>query len=245
MNKTEAKKRIKVILYQKKLGRDVPDSDIREMQDFSPHFVCFPEYFFVDRELGTRKQTPENQEYQLERIKSLSLEMNSVVIGGTMPELRDGKLYNTCFVYNKGKLLGLYRKINLFFAEKDAITPGKEFRVFSAYGIRFGILICADVLNHSGFNFMRENRVKIIFSPTFSPRKEESVETKFKRDNDIYVRGAERSGSTIVKVCGVRSEFRDFLQARSLIADKNGVLFRVMPEDEEREMIIMKEIEID
>jgi predicted amidohydrolase len=238
-------KKIRVILYQKQLGKEIPDRDIREMQDFSPHFVCFPEYFFVDRELGTREQTPENQEYQLERIKSLSLEMNSVVIGGTMPELAGGKLHNTCFIYNRGNLLGLYRKIHLFFAEKDTITPGNEFAFFSAYGVKFGVLICADVLNQSGFNFMRENRVKIIFSPTFSPRKEESVETKFQRDNDIYVRGAEISGSTIVKVCGVRSEFKDFLQARSLIADKNGILYRVMPEDEDEEMIIMKEIEIE
>jgi predicted amidohydrolase len=238
-------KRIRVVLYQKKLGSDIPDRDIRAMQDFSPHFLCFPEYFFVDREIGTRKQTEENQEYQLERIKSLSIEMNSVVIGGTMPEHQNGKLYNTCFVYNRGDLLGFYRKIYLFFAEKDVITPGKEFAIFSAYGIKFGILICADVLNQSGFNFMRENQAKIIFSPTFSPKKEESAEIKFKRDNDIYVRGAEISGSTIVKVCGVRSEFKDFLQARSLIANRDGIVFRVMPEDEDEEMIIMKEIEIE
>ncbi len=238
-------KRIRVILCQKKLGSDIPDKDIREMQDFNPHFVCFPEYFFVDRELGTKKQTPENQLYQLDRIRSLSVEINCVVIGGTMPELSEGKLYNTSFVFERGDLIGFYRKINLFFAEKGTITPGDEFKTFSAYGLKFGILICADVLNHNGFNFMKENRVKIIFSPTFSPKKEETAETKFRRDNDIYVRGAEISGSTIVKVCGVRSEFKDFLQARSLVANSRGILFRVLPEDEEKEMIIMKEIEID
>ncbi len=238
-------KRIRVILYQKKLGRDIPYEDIREMQDFNPHFVCFPEYFFVDRELGTKKQTPENQLYQLDRIRSLSVEMNCVVIGGTMPELSEGKLYNTSFVFDRGDQTGFYRKINLFFAEKGTITPGDEFKTFSAYGIKFGILICADVLNHNSFKFMGENRVKIIFSPTFSPKKEETDEIKFRRDNDIYVRGAELSGSTIVKVCGVRSEFKDFLQARSLMANSRGILFRVMPEDEEKEMIIMKEIEID
>jgi len=91
---------------------------------------------------------------------------------------------------------------------------------------------------------MRDNGARIIFSPTFSPKKTETVQEKFKRDNDIYVRGAAISGAVIVKVCGVKSEYRDFLQARSLIADKNGVIFRVAPEQEDDPMIIKKEIEV-
>ncbi|MBN2158086.1 MAG: carbon-nitrogen hydrolase family protein [Spirochaetes bacterium] len=234
--------KFRVILYQKPLGIPVTRQDVDEMRRFKPHFVCFPEYFFVNTNLGTRAQTPHNQARQLQRIAALSRGLSSVVIGGSMPELADGLLYNTCFVFQEGRLLGSYRKKRLFAPEVGAITPGDSYRVFSAHGITFGVMICADIFEDDGFRFMRENGARIIFSPTFSPRKQETVEDKYRRDNEIYVRGAEMSGAVIVKVCGVKSEFRDFLQARSLIADKKGVVFRARPEEEETPMIIMREI---
>jgi predicted amidohydrolase len=235
---------MRLILYQKPLGIPVTHGDVDQMRDFCPHFVCFPEYFFVNMNLGTRVQTPHNQIRQLQRIEAISRVLSTVVIGGTMPERAGSLLYNTCFVYQNGRPLGKYRKKRLFAPEVGTITPGDTYRVFEAYGIIFGVIICADVFDDEGFHFMREKKARVIFSPTFSPKKEETVEDKYKRDNNIYVRGAKMSGAVIVKVCGVKSEFRDFLQARSLIADKNGVIFRVRPEDEESAMIIKQEIEV-
>jgi len=235
---------VRVILYQKQLGIAINHSDADEMRRFRPHFVCFPEYFFVNPNLANQFQTPQNQARQLQRIAVLSRELSAVIIGGTMPELAEGKLYNTSFVFQDGKLLGRYRKKRLFFAEEGKITPGTSYRIFSAYGFSFGVLICADVFDDGGFHFMREHGARIIFAPTFSPKKVETVEEKFKRDNDIYVRGAAISNAVIVKVCGVRSELRNYLQARSLIAGKQGIIFRVMPEEEDSAMIIKKEIEV-
>jgi predicted amidohydrolase len=154
-------------------------------------------------------------------------------------------MYNTTYVYQDGEELGFYRKKNLFFPEVGTITPGDTFKIFNAYDFNFGVLICADVFHDESFLFMNEHGAKIIFSPTFSLFKEkESIEEKFKRDNDIYIRGAKIADSTIVKVCGVRSEYKSFLQARSLIANKNEVLYRVKPDEEHTEMIIKQEIEI-
>ena len=236
--------KIRVVLYQMPLGIPIPRADVEEMRRFRPHFVCFPEYFFVNTGLGTQVQTRHNQERQLRRLEVLSRGLGTVVVGGSMPELGDGVIYNTCFVYRDGEPLGSYRKKRLFFAEVGKITPGDSYRTFSAHGITFGVIICADVFDDEGFRFMRERGARLVFSPTFSPRKQETVEEKFKRDNDIYVRGAGIADAVVVKVCGVRSEFRDFLQARSLIATKDGILFRVMPDQEDTPMIIKKEIEV-
>jgi len=239
-------RKIKVILYQKSLGIPVTRSDIKEMKDFAPHFVCFPEYFFVNQRLGNHGQSIHNQNLQIKRIKLLSRELNTVIIGGTMPELAYGVMYNTTYIFYNGIEIGSYRKKNLFFAEVGKITPGNELKIFNAYGFNFGVLICADVFQDSSFIFMKENHAKIIFSPTFSLIKpDESIDEKFKRDKDIYVRGAGIADSVIVKVCGVKSEYKNFLQARSLIADKNEVLFRVTPEEEHTQLIIKKEITID
>jgi len=236
--------KFRVILCQKQLGVPVTHDEANTMRRFRPHFVCFPEYFFVNTGLGTQVQTPHNQARQLQRIETLSRELSTVVIGGTMPELADNVTYNTTFVFREGRLLGSYRKKNLYAPEKAKIAPGGPYRIFEAFGIAFGVIICADVFDDDGFHFMRENGARIVFSPVFSPRKEESIEEKFKRDNDLYVRGAALSGAVIVKVCGVKSEFRNFLQARSLIADKNGVVYRVSPEEEDSTMIICREIEV-
>ena len=91
---------------------------------------------------------------------------------------------------------------------------------------------------------MKTNNARVIFSPTFSLIKEEPVEEKYKRDMDIYVRGAAIADAPIVKVCGVKSEYKTFLQARSLIAGREKVLYRVSPDEEHTQMIIKKEIEV-
>jgi predicted amidohydrolase len=228
----------RIILAQKQLGVPVTRRDINDMRAFKPHFVCFPEYFYVNHRLGNHEQNAHNQKLQLQRIRLLSKALDCVVIGGTMPEVEGDLTYNTSYVCQSGRDLGFYRKKNLFSAEEGIITRGSEYKTFSAYGITFGVLICADVFYDESFLFMKEHGAKIIFSPTFSIIKEESVAEKHARDNIIYINGAKLADAVIVKVCGVRSEYKNFLQARSLVADSEKIIYRVEPEDEHTEMII-------
>jgi len=237
-------KTARVILYQKPLGISVPKADLTAMKEFRPHFVCFPEYFFVNRSLGNHGQTVHNQKRQLCRIKAMSRFLDTVIIGGTMPEIDGGNLYNTCFVLDSGELLGRYRKKNLFFKEIGAVTPGDSYRTFTARGLTFGVIICADVFHDESFRYMKNNNARVVFSPTFSLYKNETIEEKFKRDEEIYVRGAGIADAVIVKVCGVKSDYKPFLQARSLIADKTGIVYRVRPDEEDRAMVIKKEIKL-
>ena len=235
---------LRIAMCQMPLGISLVRREIETLRRYRPHFVCFPEYFFVNVNLGNHAQTPHNQSLQLRRIQTLSRCLETVVIGGTMPERNGTLLHNTTFVFHNGTPLGYYRKKHLFFAEEGVITPGERYQIFEAYGIRFGVLICADVFDDEGFIFMRDNGVRIIFSPTFSLKKQETVEDKYRRDQEIYVRGAKLSGAFIVKVCGVKSPYRNFLQARSLIAGPEGIIYRVHPEEEDRAMIIRREITV-
>lgn len=235
---------LRIILAQKQLGVPVTRRDINDMLSFKPHFVCFPEYFYVNRRLGNHGQTLHNQQMQVKRIRLLSKALDCVVIGGTMPEVEGGLMYNTSYVCQSGKDLGFYRKKNLFSAEEGIITPGSEYKTFSAYGITFGVLICADVFHDESFLFMKEHGAKIIFSPTFSLVKNETIGEKHARDSIIYIKGAQLAGAVIVKVCGVRSEYKTFLQARSLVADREKVIYRVPPEEEHIEKIIKITLDI-
>ncbi len=235
---------LRIILFQQPLGERVKRTQIEEMSSFEPHFVCFPEYYFANRRLGNHGQTPHNQKRQIRYLALLSKRLHTTIIGGTMPELANDAMYNTCFVFHNGNLLGYYRKRNLFFPEVGKITPGNEWKVFSAHGITFGVLICADVFYEESFLAMQQRGARIIFVPTFSLRKVETIEEKIKRDNDIFVRGASLAQAIVVKVCGVPSPYKDFIHARSLIAAPNGVLYRVRPDEEEKAMIIKQEVEI-
>ncbi len=235
-------KKIRIALIQKSLGTTISHKEADELKKFSPHFVCFPEYFFINEKLGHHVQTPHNFKRQLNRIETISKRLSTVVIGGTTHEPEDEKLYNTSFVFDNGKPIGSYRKQHLFFTEYEKITPGNACTVFSAYGITFGVLICADVFEENSFIEMKKLDAKIIFIPTISPKKTETKEEKFERDNEIFVNGARIADATIVKVCGVKSRHREYLQARSLIANKDGIIYRVNPDEEEKAMIIKKEV---
>ncbi|XP_077861747.1 omega-amidase NIT2-like [Saccoglossus kowalevskii] len=77
------------------------------------------------------------------------------LVGGSIPEEDNGKLYNTCTVYNpKGEMIAKHRKIHLFdidipgkfkFKESDALSPGNTLTVFDTGFCKVGIAICYDI----------------------------------------------------------------------------------------------------
>ena len=78
------------------------------------------------------------------------------VIGGTMAELApDGKIFNTCFVFDSaGALIGQYRKMHLFdidipgqvtFQESSVFAAGNRLEVIHHQGLGIGIVICYDI----------------------------------------------------------------------------------------------------
>eukprot|EP00873_Tetraselmis_striata_P007069 jgi/Tetstr1/427333/TSEL_017500.t1 len=77
------------------------------------------------------------------------------LVGGTVPERRGDKLYNTCCVYGtQGELLARYSKSHLFdidipgkitFFESDSLTPGEAPVVVDTECGRLGLGICYDM----------------------------------------------------------------------------------------------------
>ena len=77
------------------------------------------------------------------------------VVGGSVPEEEDGKIYNTCFVFDrKGKQVARHRKMHLFdidvrggqrFKESDTFTAGEDITVFDTEFGKVGVVICFDI----------------------------------------------------------------------------------------------------
>ncbi len=77
------------------------------------------------------------------------------VVAGTIPELEDGKVYNTSYAFDrKGTQIAKHRKMHLFdidieggqyFKESDTLTPGMDVDVFDTEFCRMGLAICYDI----------------------------------------------------------------------------------------------------
>ena len=87
-------------------------------------------------------------------MSEIAKELGVYLIGGTIAELEDGKVYNTCFCFGReGELLGRHRKVHLFdvdvgvfrFMESDTLTAGDEVTVIDTEFCRIGVAICYDV----------------------------------------------------------------------------------------------------
>ena len=75
-----------------------------------------------------------------------------------------GQIYNTAVVMEDGRLAGRYRKVNLLEGER-LFTPGTEFPVFAAGGLRFGINICFDTTVPAAAAAVRKSGAELLVCP--------------------------------------------------------------------------------
>ena len=97
------------------------------------------------------------------------------IIGGSIPELEEDKVYNTCYIFNdKGEQVARHRKVHLFdvcvegginFQESKTLSPGTERTVFDTTWGRMGVIICFDI-RFSEFTMKYANEgVEMLFVP--------------------------------------------------------------------------------
>ena len=82
----------------------------------------------------------------LERIAALSRELKLTVVG-SLPELAGGKVCNTSYVTDQGRLAGSYRKLHLFslMNENEHIAAGGESVVVETAVGKLGLAVCYDL----------------------------------------------------------------------------------------------------
>lgn len=108
-------------------------------------------------------------------LSELAAEADVYLIGGSIPELDDGRVYNTSFSFDrKGKIIGKHRKVHLFdidvkggirFMESDTLTAGEEMTVIDTEYGRIGVAICYDVRFPEWFRKMTLAGAKLIVLP--------------------------------------------------------------------------------
>ncbi|MES0491302.1 MAG: hypothetical protein ABUK01_15010 [Leptospirales bacterium] len=195
--------------------------------------VILPEYFSIHQELSGIDEIINYSKQTLEWLTALSAHrraQDTLIVGGTLLHRNvDNTLSNVAPILFNGELVYSYEKRKLFGKEASKLRPGVDPGIFTHPATKdpWGFLICADVKIPNVFT--QYQKQKFLAIPTASPYlPEDTPEQRDKRDYNIYVKGAEISGSTIFKCCSTGTVATggpiSSVQGRSLIASGHKVL---------------------
>jgi len=123
------------------------------------------------------------------------------LVAGSIPELLDGKIYNSCFIFDrKGQIIDVHRKMHLFdvdipdieFKESDTITAGNRVTVVDTDPIKIGVAICYDMRFPELFRLMALKDADIMvvpgaFNMTTGPAHWKTTVRARAIDNQTYV----------------------------------------------------------
>ncbi|XP_018330303.1 omega-amidase NIT2-like [Agrilus planipennis] len=132
-------------------------------------------------------------------------ECDIYLVGGTIPEKVDDKIYNTCTVWDpKGEMILKYRKLHLYdvdipggitFKESDILTSGNKLQTFSiSDNIKIGIAVCYDLRFEELAKLYRIMNCELIIYPgafnmTTGPIHWELLQRARALDNQMYIFG--------------------------------------------------------
>ncbi len=127
---------------------------IREAQGMDlavlPEMFCCPYDNACFRAYGE----PDGGEAQT-ALSALAAELGIYLVGGSLPELDEDRVYNTCYVFGRrGERLAKHRKAHLFdidiaggqrFMESETLSPGGAVTTFETEFGTMGVCICFDL----------------------------------------------------------------------------------------------------
>lgn len=138
-------------------------------------------------------------------LSTIARKNNMYVVGGSIPELGDdGKIYNTCYVFDRqGRQIGKHRKVHLFdiyahgeqvFKESDTLTAGSSFDTFETEWCTMAVNICFDIRFPESSRIPALNGAKVIFNPasfnmTTGPAHWELAFRQRSVENQVYMVG--------------------------------------------------------
>ncbi len=165
----------------------------------------------------------------LETIQEECRKLNLVTVG-SLPELEDGRIYNTAYVIDNGEIRGSYRKLHLFstMQEDRFLGPGQQTLVAETSLGRLGIAICYDLRFPELFRKLALAGAEIICLPAEWPKpRQEHWQTLLRAraiENQLFVIAS--------NCCGVQGKL-DFFGLSQLISPLGNILQIAKEEDTE------------
>lgn len=175
---------------------------IRSAASQGANLIALPEMFNCPYANEYFRPFAEEEDGQTVRLlSSLARELQVYLVGGSIPELSNGHVYNTSFSFNKeGKIIGKHRKVHLFdidvkggirFKESDTLSPGDHMTILDTEYGKIGVAICYDVRFPELFRKMTLEGVRLVvlpaaFNMTTGPAHWDLTMRSRALDNQIY-----------------------------------------------------------
>lgn len=145
----------------------------------------------------------ENNSKSIKAMSELAKKYGVYLFGGTVSELDEDKVYNTCYVFNRqGEIIGKHRKKHLFdvdiegrmaFRESDVLSPGDKLTVVDTEFGKIAVAVCFDIRFVEDFAVLTKKMgarafiVPAAFNMTTGPSFWEPIMRGRAIDNQVYV----------------------------------------------------------
>jgi predicted amidohydrolase len=222
---------------------------IAESAKNGAQIVVLPEMFNCPYDNSLFEEYSENEKGQTNIEISKAARLNNVyVFAGSIPEIENGKIYNTSFAFNRqGEIIGKHRKMHLFdidvfgkinFKESDTLTAGSSVTVVETEYCKVGLAVCYDMRFPELLRLMTLKGASLIIIPaafnmTTGPAHWEPLIRVRALDNQVYM--------------AVASPARD--ESASYTAYGHSMLVEpwgsIVKEGDEKEGIIYGDVDLD
>ena len=150
---------------------------LKAAAEYKPNFVMLPEIFtsqllsFMDTESGIKAAVRRMHDYTpryMDLMAEMAKKYNFYLIAGTHPNLRDGLLYNTAFMFTPSGEVFSQDKIHRTKWERDKwdTSAGDKLHLFQTDYGAIGILICYDIEFPELARLVCEAGADILFVPS-------------------------------------------------------------------------------
>lgn len=176
---SETKLKIAVCQLRTELEQSVTmakaEAMVREAAAHGANIVVLPEMFNCPYSKAYFKKYAQlGHEEAVKAMAAWARDNAVILVGGSVPETEEGRIYNTCFVFDEtGRPIARHRKVHLFdvdvpgmrFKESNTFTAGEEITVFDTKYGKMGAAVCFDVRFPELFRAMANRGAKVIFLP--------------------------------------------------------------------------------
>lgn len=171
---------MKVVLIQADINKGNPDKNrqrilrlMEEAMNQNPQVLVLPELWNTGYAKNYSPVADMQGQPTLGLLSSFAQKHNVNIVGGSIADYEQGKLYNRCLIINpQGETVGDYSKIHLFSLneEQKFFSPGEKKGIFILDNISCGIMICYDLRFPELSRALALDGVEIIFVCAQWPR---------------------------------------------------------------------------
>lgn len=205
-----------------------------------PDVIILPEMWNTSYDLANLKEKADRDgSPSATRMGSLAREYSVNIVAGSISDLRNDKVYNTSYVFNRrGDLVGKYDKIHLFGLMKEDryLSGGGKKAVFELDGVKCGVIICYDLRFPELSRSLALEGIDVLFVPAQWPH------PRMHPWRTLLMARAIENQMYVVAVNRVGQEGKAVFFGHSMVVDPLG---EIILEGDEEEGILETEIDLE